>query len=138
MPKSQVAEFWNIPQITYVKKIRITGKKIRAERAMEDGYELLETKLPVLLTVIKELNKPRYPSVLGIMNACMEHEDAIKIWNAGDIQAKSDSIGLQGSATWVTKTFSPDVSRAGKKLTGTPDEIANQLIKELNAKNLIK
>jgi electron transfer flavoprotein beta subunit len=134
----QVAEFLNIPQITYVKNIKISGKKLRAERAMEDGYEQLEAKLPVLLTVIKELNEPRYPSVLGIMDACVDNEDAITFWNAGDIQAKSEFIGLQGSATWVTKTFSPDVSRAGKKLTGTPDEIAKQLIKELNSKNLIK
>ncbi|WP_455391854.1 electron transfer flavoprotein subunit beta/FixA family protein [[Eubacterium] cellulosolvens] len=134
----QVAEFLGIPQITYVKNIKITGKKVRAERVVEEGYEDIEAKLPVLVTVVKELAKPRYPSVNGIMDVCMMNEGAIKIWNAADIRAKADNIGLQGSATWVTKTFSPDTKRVGMKLTGTPQEIAGQLIKELHNRNLLR
>lgn len=133
----QVAEYLEIPQITYVRKIKKKGEKIIAEREVEDGCERIETSLPVLLTVIKELTTPRYPYVNGIMAACVDHEDAIKTWNAADIHAQSDMIGLQGSATWVTKTFSPDISREGVKLTGTPKEIAEQLIAQLKAKNLI-
>jgi electron transfer flavoprotein alpha/beta subunit len=133
----QVAEYLGIPQITYVRKIKITGKKLRAERLMGEGYEHIETKLPVLLTVVKELTTPRYPSVNGIMSACVENEKAITIWDAADIRAQAEFIGLQGSATWVTKTFSPDTKRAGMKLTGTPKEIAEKLIKELHGKNLM-
>ena len=133
----QVAEYLGIPQITYVRKIKIEGKKLRAERAMEDYYEHLESNLPVLLTVIKDLTTPRYPSVNGIMRACVDNEKAITIWNAADINAKAEQIGLQGSATWVTKTFSPETKRAGMKLTGSPKDIAEQLVKELHARNLI-
>lgn len=133
----QVAEFLQIPQITYVRKIKITGKKVRAERILEDGFEHIEANLPALLTVVKDLTTPRYPSVNGIMEACVENEDAIKEWNAADIHAQAESIGLQGSATWVTKTFSPETARAGMKLTGSPKEIAEQLIKELHTRNLI-
>jgi len=133
----QVAEFLEIPQITYVRKIKITGKKVRAERVMEDGFEHVEANLPALLTVLKDLATPRYPSVNGIMDICVDNEEAIKSWNAADIHAKADSIGLQGSATWVTKTFSPETKRAGLKLSGTPQEIAEQLIKELHGRNLI-
>lgn len=133
----QVAEFLGIPQITYVRKIQKKGKKIIAERQIEDGCERIESTLPVLLTVIKELNSPRYPNVNRIMDVCVDHEKKIKIWNAADIHAQAARIGLQGSATWVTKTFTPDVTRAGLKLTGTPQEIADQLITQLQAKNLI-
>jgi electron transfer flavoprotein beta subunit len=133
----QVAEFLGIPQITYVRKITKKGKKIIAERQVEDGCERIETPLPALFTVIKELNTPRYPNVNGILDVCVENEDKIKIWNAADIRAQADSIGLQGSATWVTKTFSPEVSRAGMKITGTPQEIAEQLIAQLQGRNLI-
>jgi electron transfer flavoprotein beta subunit len=133
----QVAEFLGIPQITYVRKITKKGKKIIAERQVEDGCERIETPLPALFTVIKELNTPRYPNVNGILDVCVENENKIKIWNAADIRAQADSIGLQGSATWVTKTFSPEVSRAGMKITGTPQEIAEQLIAQLQGRNLI-
>jgi electron transfer flavoprotein beta subunit len=134
----QVAEYLGIPQITYVRKMKINGKKMRAERVVDDGYEQIEAKLPVLLTVLKELTEPRYPSVNGILSACLYDEDAIKVWNAADIKADAMSIGLQGSATWVTKTFSPETKRKGMKLSGTSKEIAEQLIKELHAKNLVQ
>jgi electron transfer flavoprotein beta subunit len=133
----QVAEFLGIPQITYVRKIRKKGKKIIANRSVEDGCEVIETPLPVLITVIKEMNTPRYATTQGIMKACVWSENAIKIWNAADIRAKAEDIGLEGSATWVTKTFSPEVKRAGMKITGSPQEIAEQLIAQLQARNLI-
>ena len=133
----QVAEYLNIPQVTYVRKIKIKGKKVLAERMVGDGYEHIEAKLPVLLTAIKELTIPRYPSVNGIMSACVGKENAITNWNAADIHATADRIGLGGSATWVTKTFAPDVKRAGLKLTGSPQDIAEKLIQELHSRNLI-
>jgi electron transfer flavoprotein beta subunit len=133
----QVAEYLGIPQVTYVQKVQKKGKKIIAERSVEDGREIIETPLPALITVIKDMNKPRYPSVPGIMNACVVNEKSIKIWNAADIHANFDYIGLDGSATWVTKTFSPEVKRAGMKLEGTPQEITQQLIEQLKARNLI-
>lgn len=133
----QVAEYLGIPQVTYVRKISKKGKKIIVERQVEDGCERIETPLPALFTVIKELNNPRYPNVNGILDVCVDNEDKIRIWNAADIRAQADSIGLQGSATWVTKTFQPDVTRAGVKLIGTPQEIAKQLITHLRSKNLI-
>ena len=76
----QVAECLDLPQITYVRKIDIEGKKLTAERALEDGFERIETQLPALITVIKDLNKPRYPSVRGIVEACREAE--YPVWTA--------------------------------------------------------
>jgi electron transfer flavoprotein beta subunit len=133
----QVAEYLKIPQVTYVQKVQKKGKTLIAERAVEDGREIIETPLPALITVIKEMNKPRFPSVPGIMNACVFKERSIKTWNAADIHADFDNIGLDGSATWVTKTFSPELKRAGMKLEGTSQQIAQQLIEQLKARNLI-
>ena len=50
----------NIPQITYVQKLDIEGDKVIVQRQLEDGYTVVEAKMPVLLTAIKELNTPRY------------------------------------------------------------------------------
>ncbi|SQC02635.1 electron transfer flavoprotein beta-subunit [Clostridium tetanomorphum] len=79
----EVAEHLNIPQITYVNNLEIQGKEVIAHRATEDGYYIIKSKMPILLTTIKDLNKPRYPSILGIYNAFREKE--IKVWNINDI-----------------------------------------------------
>jgi electron transfer flavoprotein beta subunit len=60
----------NIPQVTYVKKVEeATDKSMRLERMLEEGYEIIETPLPALLTVVKEINEPRIPSLKGLMRA---------------------------------------------------------------------
>jgi electron transfer flavoprotein beta subunit len=62
----EVAEFLNIPHISYVRKIEdVTKDSIRVQRLMDEGYDIVESTLPVLLTVVKELNEPRLPSLKG-------------------------------------------------------------------------
>ena len=132
----QVAEYLDIPQITYVRNIHVNGKKLLAERVIDDGYEKIECSMPVLITVIKEINKPRYPTIDKIMYACSEYAD-IKIWNAGDIGAMADKTGLTGSPTNVKHVFTPDHKRKGEILSGTPDSIAKELLDRLKGKNII-
>ena len=65
-----IAATLDIPQITYVRKIEdIKDGTITAERATEEGYEVIETKLPCLMTVVKEINTPRLPSLKGKIKA---------------------------------------------------------------------
>ncbi|MDH4233253.1 MAG: electron transfer flavoprotein subunit beta/FixA family protein, partial [Nitrospirota bacterium] len=53
----EVAEFLNIPHISYIKKIEdVTQGSIRVQRMMDEGHDIVESTLPVLLTVVKELN----------------------------------------------------------------------------------
>ena len=60
----EIAEHLGLPQVTYVRKVvSLEGNKVVVERALEDGYEVIECQLPAVLTAIKELNVPRYPSV---------------------------------------------------------------------------
>jgi electron transfer flavoprotein beta subunit len=64
----EVAEFLNIPHISYVRRVDdITEKTIKVQRLMDEGYDVVESSLPVLLTVVKELNEPRLPSLKGKM-----------------------------------------------------------------------
>ncbi|MBU1912733.1 MAG: electron transfer flavoprotein subunit beta/FixA family protein, partial [Candidatus Omnitrophica bacterium] len=65
-----IAAFLDIPQITFVKKIEdIKDSLIRAERMTEEGYDIVESPLPCLITVVKEINEPRLPSLKGKMRA---------------------------------------------------------------------
>lgn len=125
----EVAEFLNIPHISYIRKIEdITQGFIRVQRLMEEGYDVVESTLPVLLTVVKELNEPRFPSLRGKMAA---KKAEIKKWGSSDIQADESSIGLKGSPTRVKNIFAPGAKKDRKMLGGTPEEQVDALIKEL-------
>ena len=119
----------DIPQVTYVKKIEeITGNKAKVERMTEEGYDIVETPLPCLFTVVKEINTPRLPSLKGMMKA-----KAAKItkWTADDIKADARSVGLDGSPTRVVKIFTPQPRKGGEILKGDTVDIAKELVELL-------
>jgi len=125
----ELAEFLDIPHISYIRKIEdFTGNSIRVQRLMEEGYDIIESSLPVVLTVVKELNEPRLPSLKGKMAA---KKAEIKKWGSADIMADENSIGLKGSPTQVKNIFAPEVRSGRKMLEGTPEEQVSALIKEL-------
>lgn len=115
----------DIPQITYVKKIeKIDQNFAQVERMTEEGYEIIETPLPCLFTVVKEINEPRLPSLKGKMRA---KKAEIVSWRSQDIQASPERIGLTGSPTQVIKIFTPPPRKGGQILEGSPEEVANKL-----------
>ena len=133
----QIAEFLNLPQLTYVRKVEeISEKRIVVHRALEDGYERMESPLPALITVIGEVNTPRYPRLDLLINAC-EQKARIKIWDAADLGVKVQDIGLSGSLTRVIKTFPPKTKREGEILKGSKEEVVNQLLDRMHGKHLI-
>jgi len=133
----QIAEFLNLPQLTYVRKVEeISEKRIVVHRALEDGYERMESPLPALITVMGEVNTPRYPRMGLLINAC-EQKARIKIWDAADLGVKVQDIGLSGSLTRVIKTFPPKTKREGEILKGSKEEVVNQLLDRMHAKHLI-
>jgi electron transfer flavoprotein beta subunit len=130
-----VAEMLDIPHVAYVKKIEnIDAKSIKVERMMEDGYDLIEMPLPALISVVKEINTPRLPSLRGMMNA---KKAVIQKMTAADIKAEPKRIGLTGSPTQVLKIFSPVARPGGEILQGSPEEIATNLISKLKNTQLI-
>lgn len=121
-----IAASLDIPQIAYVRKIEdIKDGVIKAERATEDGYEVVETRLPCLITVVKEVNTPRLPSLKGKIKA---KSASIPVWKAPDIAAEESRIGLRGSPTEVWKVFTPPPRPKGKLFEGEPQEAVNQLV----------
>lgn len=119
----------NIPQVTYVRKIaEIDGKKARVERMTEEGYDVVETPLPCLFTVVKEINTPRMPSLKGMMRA--KSAKTTK-WTAEDLEADPALLGLDGSPTRVVKIFTPEARKGGEMISGTPGEVAKELVELL-------
>jgi len=120
-----ISTFLDVPQVTYVKKIEeIKDGKAKVERMTEEGFEIIEVPLPVLLTVVKEINEPRLPSLKGKMKA---KKAEITKWDADTIDCNVDQIGLNGSPTRVVKIFTPPPRKSGQILKGEPHEIAEKL-----------
>ncbi len=97
-----MAEHLNIPQITYVEKVDVHDDELEVKKSLEDGYEIVSVKMPVLLTAIKDLNNPRYMHMAKIFE-CFNKE--IKVWSADDIGADKSLLGLSGSPTKVKKIY---------------------------------
>ncbi|MBN2461254.1 MAG: electron transfer flavoprotein subunit beta/FixA family protein [Candidatus Cloacimonetes bacterium] len=124
-----VAAFLKLPQTCFVKKIEtVDSTFITLQRLMEDGFDRIRMPLPAVITVVKEINSPRLPSLRGKRNA--KNAELI-IWNADDLKLNENDIGLNGSPTQVIKIFSPDLKKSGQKYELPPEELADILIQKL-------
>ncbi|MFA6506443.1 MAG: electron transfer flavoprotein subunit beta/FixA family protein [Treponemataceae bacterium] len=124
------------PQATYVMAVpEITAAGIQVKRMHEDGWDQCEIKLPAVLTVVKDINQPRIPTLKGRLAA---QKIEIPTWTAADIGADPALIGLNGSPTRVVKTNPPpERSKASLKLNGTPEDSARRLVRELRLRGLV-
>ncbi len=132
----RLAERLNLPVVTYVRKISVEGSDVTAERILEDCYETLKVKTPAVLTVTKELNEPRIPTLMAIMKASKKE---VITWKAADLNIPNEKVGKLGSATMVISAIAPKMERKKIVIKGdTPVEIANQLIEALLKEGVIK
>ncbi|MGB4705396.1 MAG: electron transfer flavoprotein subunit beta/FixA family protein [Candidatus Saccharicenans sp.] len=108
-----IATQLRINQLTYVCKIAsidFEKKLIEVERLVEEGREVVRSALPCLITVVKDINQPRYPTILGIRRA---QKVQIPVWTSKDLNVDPNLIGLNGSPTRVVKIETPP-PRPGK------------------------
>jgi len=129
-----IAEWLNIPQVTFAVKIEVDGTKVKAERLLEEVNEVVETTLPAMITVVKQINSPRLPSLKGMMRA---KKAEVKMLSAADIGADPKNLGLNASPTSVVKIFTPPAKGGGEILSGEKDEIVDALIGKLRERKLI-
>lgn len=130
-----LAELLGIPHATMVKRIESTEDNLRVNRELEGGLqEIVEVKLPALLTIQTGINEPRYVSIMGIRKA---RKKEIKILALSDLDLKEDDVGEAGSWMTVEKMFMPPVEKEAEILEGTPDEVTSKISEILRARGLI-
>lgn len=135
---AELAAILGWSQLTYVSKVRsidAAGKKIVVERAIEGGIEVIEAKLPAVVSVIKGINEPRLPNLMGIRKASKVE---IPQWNAGDLGVDTAKVGAAGSSTKVVEIAVPPPRGAGEILKGELDEIAATAVDRLIDLKVIK
>jgi electron transfer flavoprotein beta subunit len=131
----ELAEMMGVPFIAYVSKVdEIKDGLLRVQRMVEDGYETIEARLPSVITVVKEINRPRLPSLRGQMKA---KSAQIPTWTAADIGIEKEKAGLSGSATQVVKIFFPQRVHRAEMLKGEPSAQVDALIERLKGAKLV-
>jgi electron transfer flavoprotein beta subunit len=125
----EMAEMLSFPFVPYVGQIEeISNGQMRVKRMIDEGNEIIESQMPLVITVTKEINTPRLPSLRGIMKS-----KSLKIptWTAQDMGVDIDKAGLAGSYTKVIKVFTPKREKKAELLQGEPDSQVACLISKL-------
>lgn len=133
----QVAALLNLPQISYVAKLEVdpSAQTLKAARLLEGGRENVRSKLPAVVTVVKEINEPRYPSFIGIRKAA---KATIPTWGLSDLGLAADQVGSAGSqARWPQVTLPPVREARVEIIEGSPQEAAKFLADRLEAEKVI-
>ncbi|MDD2393018.1 MAG: electron transfer flavoprotein subunit beta/FixA family protein [Eubacteriales bacterium] len=123
-------------QATYVMAVEdASDDSIVVKRMHEDGYDICELKLPAVVTVVKDINTPRIPTLRGRLAS---EKIEVPVWKPADIGADLSKIGLDGSPTRVVRTAPPPPrNTVTKKISGTSAECADALIKELRLRSIL-
>ncbi len=116
-----VSEFLDVSLVTYVKGISVKDGVFTVETLMDEGVDVIEGRLPAVMTVVKEAGAPRFASLSGWMEA---KKTAIPRWGAKDVGAEAEACGLNGSPTKVVKIFAPPTKTGGVRMDGREEPAA--------------
>ncbi len=131
----QLAEYLDLPQLTYAVDIQVADGKVNIEQKFDDVLRTIEAPMPALVTVERELNVPRIAPIDKIIDA---FEKDINKLGSADIDGEDDLLGLKGSPTKLKKVFTPKRLKGQvEMLEGTPVEVADTLISKLKEKYII-
>lgn len=131
-----LAERLGLPYVTYVRRVESAeNESLRVQRLMDDGYDVLELPTPALLTVVKEINEIRVPSLKAKIRAKSQE---IPVWGAKELGAEEGRLGLSGSFTEVTEVFAPTWNRQRSMIEGSVAEQVETVIGHLKAAGILK
>lgn len=130
-----IAEHLGLPNLSYAEEINIDGNDIIVKQQFDDSVYTVRATMPALVTVLSELNEPRYMTPAGIFDAYREKE--VKILQRKDIDIEDENIGLKGSPTRVAKSFPKSVKAPGMTINKGADESVQFIIDKLKEKYIL-
>jgi electron transfer flavoprotein beta subunit len=126
-----VGELLGLPVITFAKDIQVEGAAVRVERVLDDGTEIVEAPMPVLVTVSNELGAPRTPNLRETMRAARK---PVAMWKAGDLGLAEEEIRPR---RLIERLFVPARNSRCEFIAGAPEAQAAALAQRLRAAKLI-
>ena len=128
---SQLGEWLGVPHLWNVFELEARDENnYRLKTKLENGYMEWEAKTPLVLAVSREINKPRYTSIMGVMKA---KNKKLVTWGFSELKPEPDKIGLIGSPTQPGAIFTPDMKRKSEKISGDTEEVVKIIIDKLRA-----
>ncbi len=134
---TRVAALLGLPMLNFVAKINqidFDAKAVEVERLLEAGREVVRAPLPAVISVVKEINEPRYPSLLGIRKA---KKVDVPLWDAAALGLDADSIGSAGSLAKMDRLYRPPTRAGGEIVPGEPAEAAKTVTEKLFDQGII-
>ncbi|MFI5404188.1 MAG: electron transfer flavoprotein subunit beta/FixA family protein [Candidatus Gagatemarchaeaceae archaeon] len=125
-----VAERLGMPYVGYAKKVEVTGQSAKVERSLEESVETVEAPLPLVVSVVSEINEPRYPTLIQIMQASKKPVTEVKPEEL--VQARSSPT------TAVLSMLVQSTARKHVMIEGTPDEASAKLVEVLEKEGVIQ
>ncbi len=126
---AQLAEYLGVPNVSRVAALEILeGGILRTKSTVELGTRIIETPLPALITVTRDINTPRFTSLLGVMEA---ETKPLFTWSAADLGIASEGVGFKGSPTQTGEVFMPEMKRKAEMLKGEPEELVPEIIRKI-------
>ena len=124
------------PQLTCVCALEESGgKSLTLRRMQEEGYDLCGLELPAVITVVKDINQPRIPS---LKSRLASKKAGIPVWSAADLGVETEKLGLAGSPTRVVKIHpAPSRQKQTLLIEGEAAECAQRLVRELRSRLLL-
>jgi electron transfer flavoprotein beta subunit len=132
----QLAEVLGLPQVTLVEEIRIHGNRVTAKSNFDGVIRVIEMNMPALMTVSRQINRPRFKTMNAVLRAFRDKE--VITWTGKELKLNPMRIGINGSPTWVRKTFAPSHSRAGIVVEKQSTETAQDILDYLLEKSLLQ
>jgi len=116
-------------------RITLQDSNILVDRNLEECYEIVESKLPAFVTVSREINEPRLPTLMAIMAASKKTMTA---WTLADIELKPGEVGREGSLTEPLRSSVATGERKRILIEGEPGEAAEKLVTALVSEGVVK
>ena len=130
----RLAELLNLPQVTYVRKLEVIGNRIRAVRNMEESFEIVEAEMPVLVTVVNEINQPRLALLKDILKAGRK---PVKEWKVADLGLSGDEVGSKGAVREIISNLAPEQARKQVVFEGDLKDVVENLVNALTKEGVL-
>ena len=124
-----LGELLGLPYVGYARRIEIDGGSVKVERSLEDTLESVETSLPLVVSVVSEINEPRYPTLIQIMQSSKK---SVEDFNGEQLV----QLGTR-KQSYVVSMAAQSPSRKHIMIEGTPDQAAAKLVEALSKEGVL-
>jgi len=124
-----LAEVLGLPYIGYVRKLEITGQSAKAERSLEDSVEVVEAPLPFVASVVSEINEPRYPTLIQIMQAGKKPME--------ELSPQTLAPDAKALGSMVASMKAQAMARKRVVFEGPPGDVAKKLLDALTTEGVL-